>query len=78
MVRMRTPADAVKEIQKEDPDTCVTPYFVRQLAITGKVPCTMAGRKRLINFDMLLEYLESSVNPAKEIQQTGEIRRIEE
>lgn len=56
-VRMRLLKDAYAEIKALDPNTAISPYFIRQLAISGKVPCTMAGRKRLINLDALIDYL---------------------
>jgi excisionase family DNA binding protein len=54
---MRLLKEAAAEIKQIDPDSAVTPYFIRQLALEGKVKSVMAGRKRLINFDDLLQYL---------------------
>lgn len=79
MVRMRTPSAAVTEIKKSDPDTSVSEYFIRRLACDGKIPCIMAGRKRLINYDSLLQYLGSVHNePEPEPAEYGKIRPIEE
>lgn len=58
--RMRLLKEAAAEIKQLDPETAVTPYYIRQLAIEGKVKSVMAGRKRLINFDDLLNYLSLS------------------
>ena len=44
--------------QSHGPNTAITPYFIRQLALEGKVKSVMAGRKRLINLDDLLQYLD--------------------
>ncbi len=78
-VRMRTPGAAVAEIKKSDPDTSVSEYFIRHLACDGKIPCVMAGRKRLINYDSLLEYLSSVHNdPEPEPIEYGKIRPIKE
>ncbi len=71
--RMRLLKDAAAEVKKLDPRTAVTPYFIRKLAIEGKVKSTMAGRKRLINFDDLLDYLNQLPNISPE---DGNIRRI--
>ncbi len=58
--RMRLLDEAVVELKKMDPGTSITKYFIRQLAVDGKIKFVMAGRKRLINFDSLLEYLSES------------------
>jgi excisionase family DNA binding protein len=70
---MRLLKDAAAEIKSLDPGTAVTPYYIRQLAIEGKVKSIMAGRKRLINFDDLLDYLG---NYHVEPEIGGKIRRI--
>lgn len=56
--RMRLLKEAAEEIKTVDPGTAITPYFIRQLALEGKVKSVMAGRKRLINLDDLLQYLD--------------------
>ena len=71
--RMRLLKDAYGELKALDSNTAVSVYFIRQLAITGKIPCAMAGRKRLINLDALIEYL---ANPNAEPNENGKIRRI--
>lgn len=55
--RMRTVAEAAKELKAMDEHTAVTEYHIRQLALSGVLPRVQAGRKLLINFDLLLEYL---------------------
>lgn len=64
--RMRLLKDAVTEIKALDPNSAITPYFIRQLALTGKIKSAMAGRKRLINFDDLLDYLARSCATPKQ------------
>ena len=53
--------EAAQELKAMDEHTAVTEYHIRQLALSGVLPRVQAGRKLLINFDLLLEYLE---NPA--------------
>ena len=53
MPRMRTATGALEIIKQQDPDTAVTLHYIRQLISSGKV-----GRKKLINVDELLAYLE--------------------
>lgn len=55
--RMRTVREAVAEIKALDPDTAVTFYQVRRLALQGVLPVVPAGNKRLICLDTLIEYL---------------------
>ena len=61
--RMRTLDECYKELKELDPNTSITKYFLRQLAIQNKVPCVMAGRKRLINLDKVIEYLNTMSLP---------------
>ena len=55
--RMRTVHEAAQELKAIDEHTAVTEYHIRQLALSGVLPRVQAGRKLLINFDLLLEYL---------------------
>lgn len=55
--RMRLLKDAAAEIKQLDPGSALSPYLIRQLAIQGKIKSVMAGRKRLINLESLLQYL---------------------
>lgn len=56
--RMRTVKEAIEELKAIDPNTAVHEYFLRGLAKQNAIPVVWAGRKMLINFDKLLEYLE--------------------
>ena len=73
--RMRTLDECYNELKALDPDTAVSKYFIRQLAISGKIPCIQAGRKRLINFDKLLDYLSGN-NQSQETQTSSGIRAV--
>ena len=73
-VRMRFPAQALEELRREDPGTQVTLNFISRLAASGKIPYVLIGRRRLLNYDALLEYL---ANPPAEEPLPG-IRPIEE
>lgn len=75
-VRMRFPAQALEELKKDDPGTPVTLHFIRSLARQGLIPCVQVGRRRLLNYDALVEYL---ANPSRDERETAPgIRRIEE
>ena len=62
--RMRTVGEAARELKKLDPSTAVTEYHIRRLVLSGKLPRLKAGKKYLINFDALLDYL---AQPCEEV-----------
>ncbi len=77
LARMRTLDECYAEIKKMDENTAISKYYIRQLAISGKIPVIMCGRKRLINLDGLIEYLSSPcVSAAPAAIPYGNIRRI--
>ena len=55
--RMRTIKEAAAELKALDEHTAVTEYHIRQLALSGVLPRVQAGKKYLINLDLLIEYL---------------------
>lgn len=76
LARMRTLDECYAEIKKMDENTAISKYYIRQLAISGKVPTIMCGRKRLINLDGLIEYISSCNSTAHTVIEYGNIRRI--
>lgn len=58
------------------PQNDVTVHAIRQWALSGKIKSVMVGRKRLINFESLLEYLENGDTSAEEVQGYSRIRPI--
>ena len=78
LARMRVLDECYAEIKKLDPDTAISKNHIRQLALSGKIPVVMAGRKRLINLDRLIEYISDSGNTpyAADRSAISPIRRI--
>ncbi|MCH5297831.1 MAG: DNA-binding protein [Ruminococcus sp.] len=78
--RMRTVPEAAAEIKAADPNTAITEYHIRQLALQGVLPRVKAGRKLLINLDTLIEYLTDPTAEKFQVHNTtavkGGIRRI--
>ncbi len=78
--RMRTVSEAAAEIKAADPNTAITEYHIRQLALQGVLPKVKAGRKLLINLDTLIEYLENPTADKFQVHNNaavkGGIRRI--
>ena len=57
MARMRSIEGAYKEIHEKDPNSAVSKRYIRQLVTSGVIPARKAGKKYLLNFDMLESYL---------------------
>lgn len=55
---MRTAPGALEIIKQMDPDTAVTLRYIRRLIATETVPHVDVGRKKLVNVDQLLKFLE--------------------
>lgn len=62
MVRMRTAESLLKEIRAQDPDTEITLHYLRKLIASGAIPVVHAGRKNLVNMDLVLDYLANGQN----------------
>lgn len=56
--RMRTAEGALQIIKQQDPETAVTLRAIRRLINAGVIPCVPVGRKKLINVDGLIAYLD--------------------
>ena len=78
LVRMRFPQQALEELRQIDPNTPVSLSFIRRLVRTGAIPSVPvgAGKRRLLNFDALLAYLENPL--ADEAQTARGIRPVDE
>lgn len=80
--RMRTIPEAAAELRRIDPDTAITPYFIRSMVLDGTIPHVQAGKKRLINLDILLAYLNMETKQEEPINlfpdNYGQIRPVRE
>jgi len=56
--RMRTAEGALEIIKETDPESAVTLRAIRRLINTGTIPHVPVGKKKLVNVDVLLAYLE--------------------
>lgn len=56
--RMRTAKGAVAFLKEQDPGSEVSVHFIRKLIKTGQLPSVPVGTKRLVNVDLLLDYLK--------------------
>ena len=68
--RYRTVKQAVEELKQADEKSAVTEYYIRGLVLSGKLPYMAVGRKKLIDLNVLIDYLSNPVKPAEEPQNT--------
>jgi len=77
LARMRTIRQCYEYFKEQDPESCISEYYLRSLVKQNKVPVFHAGRKQLVNLDKLIDYLNSDAAAYDEIQSYGKIRRVE-
>lgn len=58
--RMRTIPEAMRDIQKIDPNTAITVTALRRMVNNGEIPYVSVASKRLINLDILLALLQNA------------------
>ena len=60
MARMRLIKDAYCQVKTNDPGTALTLNALRCIVKRGEIPSIKSGRKTLINYDALIQYLETN------------------
>lgn len=58
-MKLRMIKPGLNEIVREDPNSSLTEYAIRQMVINGEISHIRRGRKILIDLDELKEYLSS-------------------
>lgn len=79
--KMRTVNEAAQELKQLDPNTAMSPYHIRRLCLDGVLPTVRAGKKLLLDLNLLIEYMTDPTadkfKPRKSATDTiGGIRRI--
>lgn len=77
--RMRTAKAAAEELKKIDPDTVLRECHIRYLMNSGQIPVCSSGRRKFVNLDQLIDFLERSDSldlGEKQNYQMGIIRQI--
>lgn len=75
--RMRTAPQLAAEYKAADPNTHVNAHFIRGLILAGIIPYVPAGKKHLINADVLAEYLKTGQVQAEDANgECGKIRAL--
>lgn len=78
IVRMRTAHQAAEYFKQQDPETSFTEYHINRLINSGVLPVFRSGRRKLINLDKLIEYLNSEAREPEKDSTCGKIRRVGE
>lgn len=55
--RMRSAEGVLQELKAVDPETKITLNFVRGLIRSGEIPVVQAGYHKLVNVDLVFDYL---------------------
>lgn len=76
MVRMRLMKEAYKEIKEKDPDSAISFNYIRKLIVSGEIPSRRAGKRYLVNMDILENYLENSSEDQVYPDPHGKIRAV--
>lgn len=74
--RMRLIKEAVAELKEMDPKTKITVHALRGLVIDGIIPCVNIGNRRLVNMDIVEDYLRNPDKYKNDQNEIGTIRRI--
>ena len=77
MQKLRTIREAFRCVKEADPQTALTPTALRRLVLSGDIPSTRIGTKRLITLESLEKYFcpepqQLSIEPSR-----GTIRHVE-
>ena len=75
LARMRTIEQAIAQLKRDDPGSCLTSHALRVMVLTGAVPHVRAGNKYLINYDGLLAVLAGDM-PVQNASASGTIRPV--
>lgn len=74
--RMRTVQEAAQELRQLDPNTAMSPYHIRRLCLDGVIPTVHAGKKILLDLDILIEYMRDPTADKFQPRQTATVNGI--
>ena len=77
--RMRTMPECMQMLRELDPGTALTLTALRRKVKSGELPSVKIGNKRLVNFDLLVELLNTNLEqPAPLLPLKKKIHKVEE
>ena len=59
MARIRTINEVLELIKKDDKETAITYNFIKNLCLNGNVPSYKTGNKLLLNYELLIKFLDT-------------------
>ncbi|MFQ8998360.1 hypothetical protein [Allofournierella massiliensis] len=59
MKHMRTINGVIAAIHADDPNSALTPHWLRCLVLRGDIPSQRAGRKYLVAIEDVIQYIDS-------------------
>lgn len=78
-MKLRVVTEAYAELKKDDPNTALTLTGLRRMVRSGEIPTISVGRKRLIDYDKLVQYLsDEAAGETGEASKCGVIRKADE
>ena len=75
--QLRTIREAVEALKKEDTETAITEYAVRQLINQNKIPFSFKGRTKVVDLNVLKSYFSGEGKTPKVIKRKIEPAYIE-
>lgn len=76
MPRIRTIKESIRFIKDQDPESCISEWWLRQLIKSDKIKCHRAGNRYLVDMDQLEEYLKNPPVTEEVKQPYGVVRKI--
>lgn len=78
-MKLRIVTEAYAELKKDDPYTALTLTGLRRMVRSGEIPTISVGRKKLIDYDKLIQYLSGeAAGETEEMSKYGVIRKADE
>lgn len=74
--KMRLIREVYDKLHRDDPNSAITMYALRQLVRSGKIPSVNVGRKILVNYYDVIKYFETPAPIITPDEEFDGIRRI--
>ena len=73
---MRTIKQAVQQIKQDDPESCISEWWIRQLVKSDKLKCHKAGNRHILDMEALEKFLKNPPTIEEVKQLSGVLRKI--
>ena len=75
--RMRTAEGVLRELRAAVPDTAVSLHFIRGVIAAERIPVVPSGRRKLVDYDKFLAFLDEGGGIGEDKAEQGIIRRVQ-